>query len=241
MSNVFKWYHYEKEIIILAVRWYCKYSLSYRNLVEILSERGLNVYASTIYRWVVKFTPMIAENAKTYLRKTNNSWRMDETYLKIKGNNVYLYRAIDSSGNTIDFLVSEKRDKITAKKFLIKALKNSNIGSPKIITTDKYKPTISAIEELKNEHLFDKNLWNRKSKYKNNLIEQDHRRIKRITKPMLGFKSLHSCEAIISGIETFTMIRKNQIPQVNNVLQEINFIYQLLGVTPSNFLMYSAF
>lgn len=102
-------------------------------------------------------------------------------------------------------------------------------------------PTISAIKELKNENLFDKTLWNRESKYKNNLVEQDHRRIKRITKPMLGFKNLYSCKATISGIETFAIIRKNQIPQVRNVLQEINFIYQLLGVNPSNALMSSTF
>jgi len=102
-------------------------------------------------------------------------------------------------------------------------------------------PTILAIEELKNENLFSKTLWNRKSKYKNNLIEQDHRRIKRLTRPMLGFKNLHSCEATISGIEIFAILRKNQIPQVCNISQEINFIYQLLGVTPSGFSMSSAF
>jgi len=186
MKELFKWYHYEKEVIILAVHWYCKYTLSYRNLEEILSERGLKVYESTIYRWVVEFAPIIIERSKKYLRKTNSSWRMDETYLKIKGKNLYLYRGIDSDGDTIDFLVSEKRDKITAKKFFIKALKNHYVSIPEIITTDKYKPTIS-------------------------------------------------------GIEIFAMFRKRQVSHIKNVLQEINFIYQLLGVTPSNFSIPSSF
>jgi len=135
-QHLFKWKHFESEIIILCVRWYLKYPLSYRMLVEMMQERGLNLTHTTIMRWVHQYSPIISEKVQKHLKPTNDSWRMDGTYLKIKGRNAYLYRAVDSKGKTIDFFVSEHRDKdAAAKKFFKKALKAIHNQQPRVITT----------------------------------------------------------------------------------------------------------
>jgi len=125
-KNLFKWKHFESEIILLCVRWYLKYPLSFRMLEEIMAERGLDVKHTTIMRWVHQYSPIIDERVRKHLKRTNDSWRMDETYIKIKGKDAYLYRAVDSEGNTIDFYVSKNRDKKSAKKFFKKALRASH-------------------------------------------------------------------------------------------------------------------
>ena len=122
LKNLFKWRHFEKEIILLNVRWYLRYALSYRNLEEMMLERGLKVDHTTVFRWVQAYAPEIEKRARPYLRSSNDSYRVDETYSKVKGKWKYLYRAVDSQGNTIDFLLSAKRDKVAAKRFLKKAL-----------------------------------------------------------------------------------------------------------------------
>src|SRR5208337_3075451 len=136
------------EIIMLCVRWYLKYPLSYRMLVEMIEERGLKIAHTTIMRWVHQYSPIMDERIRKHLKPTNDSWRMDETYLKIKGENAYLYRAVDSQGKTIDFLVSERRDKEAAKKFFRKALQAIHNQQPRVITTDKYAATEVAIHEM---------------------------------------------------------------------------------------------
>lgn len=137
MQDLFRYKHFETEIILLNVRWYLKYALSYRNLAEIMAERGLNVAHPTIMRWVHQYSPEIEKRARKYLKPTNDSWRVDETYLKVKGKWMYLYKAVDSKGNTIDFFLSKNRDKIAARKFFKKALKSSHNQMPRIITVDK--------------------------------------------------------------------------------------------------------
>jgi len=109
-NNLFKWKHFNKDIILLCVRWYLKYSLSYRDLEEMMLERGIDVAHSTILRWTHQYSPIMEERIRKHIKLTNDSWRMDETYIRIKGKNAYLYRAVDSSRNTIDFYVSERRD-----------------------------------------------------------------------------------------------------------------------------------
>ena len=139
-----------------------------------MAERGLPVSHATIMRWVRQYSPLIDERIRSYLKKANDSWRVDETYLKIKGNNTYLYRAVDSKGNTIDFYVSEHPDKDAAKKFFKKALRSTHNQQPRVITTDKYQATEVAILEL----IYDEDIWcrayHRKIQYLNNIIEQDH-------------------------------------------------------------------
>jgi transposase, IS6 family len=134
-DNIFKWKHFQSDVILLCVRWYLQYPLSYRNLVEMLSERGLSVSHTSIMRWVTQYSPILDQRIRKHLLKTNDSWRLDETYLKIKGVNHYLYRAVDSEGKTIDFWLSEHRDKHSAHKFLKKALRSEHNQMPRVITT----------------------------------------------------------------------------------------------------------
>lgn len=228
-SNLFKWKHYESNIIILCVRWYLKYGLSFRDLADMMQERGLSTHASTVYRWVLQFAPILSQKVRKHLKPTNDSWRMDEIYLKIRGKDMYLYRAVDSSGSTIDFWLSRRRDKKAAKKFLKKALSSPHNSMPRVITTDNYAATEIAILEEQYAGSLSCNVSHRKTKYLNNIIEQDHRHIKRRTDPMLGFKNFKSACAIISGIETFHMIHKGQAG-TSNVTDEVALINQLFGV-----------
>ena len=133
----FKWKHFQGEIILLCVRWYLKYALSYRNLEEIMVERGLSVDHTTIYRWVMIYAPELDKRSRNHLKPTNDSMRVDETYVKVKGKWKYLYRAVDSSGNTLDFMLSAKRDHQAAKRFLKKALKGIYNQQPRVINVDK--------------------------------------------------------------------------------------------------------
>ena len=125
--NFFKWKHYAGEIILLNVRWYLKYALSYRNLQEMMAERGVKVDHTTIMRWVHQYSPEMEKKIRKHLRQTNDSWRVDETYIKVKGKWKYLYRAVDSDGSTIDFMLSAKRNRKAAKRFLKKAWVQSTI------------------------------------------------------------------------------------------------------------------
>jgi len=228
-NNLFKWKHFESHIILLCVRWYLKYPLSYRNLVEIMDERGLSVSHTTIMRWVQQYSPVLNRRIRKHLKPTNDSWRVDETYIKIKGKWCYLYRAVDSDGATIDFWISANRDKKSAKKFFKKALKASHNKIPRVITTDKYY----TYEILINELIYDCNLscntQHRQIKYLNNIVEQDHRFIKRKVKPMLGFKSFKSACSTISGIEIMHMLHKNQAGKMSP-FEEKEFINQLMNV-----------
>ncbi len=115
MDNLFKWRHFQPETILICVRWYLRYSLSYRDLVEMMSERGLSIHHTTIFRWVQKYAPEIDKQSRPHLKKTNDSWRVDETYVKVRGKWMYLYRAVDSTGQTIDFLLNQTRSTRAAK------------------------------------------------------------------------------------------------------------------------------
>jgi transposase-like protein len=175
----FKWRHFLPEIILLCVRWYLRYPLSYRNLSEMMVERGLSINHTTIYRWIIAYSLEINQRCRQHLLPTNDSWRVDETYIKVQGKWKYLYRAIDSEGNTIDFLLTANRDATAAKRFLKKALKQSPSNIVRVINTDKAKAYPKAIEELKNSGVLSKSVEHRTVKYLNNIIEQDHRYTKR--------------------------------------------------------------
>ena len=231
-KNLFKYKHFEAEIILLSLRWYLKYPLSYRNLSEILLERGLSINPATIMRWVHEYAPILEKKIRRHLKKCNHSWRVDETYIKIKGKWNYLYRAVDSNGSTIDFYLSKHRDSKSAKKFFKRALKTSNSTSPRVITTDKNPAYIKVIPALKEEKKILLNTSLRQIKYLNNIIEQDHRFIKKKVKYTLGFKSFKSAKKTLCGIEAMHMIRKEQVKnQVKSVLFEVQFINELFGIT----------
>jgi len=229
MSKLFKWKHYQSDIIILCIRWYLKYPLSYRNLQDMMEERGLFINHTTIYRWVIEYSPTLNRRLRKHLKKTSDSWRVDETYLKVKGKWTYLYRAVDQNGDTIDFWLSRKRDRKAAKKFFRKAMRSPHNSNPRVITTDKYAATIATIKkEIKQKRLNSKTK-HRSSKYMNNIIEQDHRNIKRITDNMLGFKHFKSACLTIQGIEAMNMILKKQANTVS-IADEIKLINQIFEV-----------
>ena len=180
------------------VRWYLAYALSLRNLEEIMAERGITVDHSTLHRWVIRLVPLLDKAFRRHKRTVGRRWRMDETYIKIKGQWKYLYRAVDSEGQTIDFLLTARRDAAAALRFFRKAIRQH--GEPEVVTIDKSGAN-TAEEEI---------IIIRQSKYLNNLIEQDHRNIKRRIRLMLGFKSFRRAQTLLAGIELLHMIRKGQ-------------------------------
>ncbi len=194
----------------MNVRWYLWYGLSYRDLKEMMIERGLNLDHTTVYRWVQAYSPELEKRSRPYLRQTNDSYRVDETYIKVKGKWKYLYRAVDSKGNTIDFLLRAKRDKAAAKRFLKKMLKAEHTTVPRVITVDKNPSYPAAEQELKSEGILSEGCEIRQIKYLNNIVEQDHRFIKRRVKPGLGFKSFQTAARTLKGYEIMNMIRKGQ-------------------------------
>jgi transposase-like protein len=232
MKNPFKWRHYEGEIILLCVRWYLRYALSYRDLEEMMSERGLSVVHTTIYRWVQRFAPELEKRIRPYLKKSNDSWRVDETYVKVRGQWMYLYRAVDSQGQTLDFLLNETRSKRAAKRFFRKVLGQPHVSQPRVITVDGNGTYPPAIADLKEENLLNKAVQYRSSKYLNNLIEQDHRFIKRRVKPGLGFFSYQSAARTLQGYEVMNMIRKGQVEgaEKQQIADQNLFISKLFGL-----------
>ena len=231
-ENVFKWKHYQPDIILLTVRWYLRYNLSFRDLVEMMEERGLSLAHTTIMRWVHQYGPVLNERMRKYLKPTNDSWRVDETYLKIKGEKMYLYRAIDSEGNTIDFYLSQKRDAKAAKRFLKKDLDSCHAAKPRTITADGDKAYPVAIRELKEEKYISYCTPLRVKKYLNNIIEQDHRFIKKRIRNMLGLKLLQTARKMIAGIEAMHMIKKRQLKLREQSVQNQNIcIHQVFELT----------
>ncbi len=172
--NPFKWRHFQGEIILLCVRWYLRYALSYRDLAEMMAERGLSVAASTICRWVLAYAPELEKRVKPQLRPTSDSWRVDETYIKVKGQWVYQYRAVDSEGNTLDFRLSATRDAEAAQAFFEKTLGAPHTVQPRVIKVDKNAAYPKAVETLKALEQLASDCELRQVKYLNNLIEQDH-------------------------------------------------------------------
>ena len=174
-ENPFLWKHYEGEIILLNVRWYCSYGLSYRNLVEMMDERGLNLAHTTIMRWVHEYAPQIDQKKRPHMKITSASWRVDETYIKVNGKWTYLTRAVDKEGNTLDFLLRAKRDAKAASRFFKKVLKAKHTKTPRVINIDKNPALSFSLDQLKKEDLLPEKMLIRPVKYLNNIVEQDHR------------------------------------------------------------------
>ncbi|HHK5599379.1 MULTISPECIES: IS6 family transposase [Bacillus] len=198
-------------MILLTVRRYLRYNSSFRDLMEMMEERGLFLAHTTIMRWVHQYGPEFDKRIRRHLKQTNNSWRVDETYIKVKGQWMYLYRTVDSEGNTIDFYLSKSRNHKAAKRFFKKALRSFHVSKPRIITVDKNPAYPIAIEQLKKEKRIPIGTKIRRVKYSNNIIEQDHRFIKKRIRSMLGFKSYKTSASILSGVETMHMVKKEQI------------------------------
>lgn len=192
----------------MAIRWYVAYPLSYRHVEELMEERGLELDHATVNRWVIKYSSALESKFRQIKKPIGKSWRMDETYIKVKGQWVYYYRAVDKQNQTVDFFLSPTRDTQAALAFFEKAIESS--GQPEKVNMDKSGANLAGLEQL-NQRLSEENkIIIRQVKYLNNLIEQDHRGIKRIVKPMLGFKSFVCAIATLTGIELYHMIRKGQ-------------------------------
>jgi transposase-like protein len=208
IRNAFCRLHYPVDIIAQGVRWYLAYSLSLRNLEEMMAERGIVVDHSTLPRWVIRLAPLLDKVFRLHKRTVGRRWRMDETYIKVKGQWKYLYRAVDTSGQTIDFLLTAKQDATAALRFFRKAIRHHN--EPEVVTINKSGANTAVLATLNADKPDEEAITIRQSKYLNNLIEQDHRNIKRRSRPMLGFKSFRRAQTVLVGIELIHMIRKGQ-------------------------------
>jgi len=207
LRKVLKRLHYALEVMLVCACWYAAYPLSLRHLEEMMLERGVFVDHSTVHHWSLKILPILAAVFRRRKRLVGTNWRLDETYIRVAGEWKYLYRAVDKSGDTVDFLLTAKRDLAAARRYLESAINQH--GLPDKITIDKSGSNTAAIRSVNRDACLDIEL--RQSKYLNNIVEQDHRAVKRITNPMLGFKSFWGAQKLIAGIETMHMIKKGQM------------------------------
>ncbi|HEY9847005.1 MAG TPA: IS6 family transposase [Candidatus Caenarcaniphilales bacterium] len=231
-SCLFKWRHFVPSIILRCVRWYCRYSLSYRDVEELSAERGLSVDHSTVYRWVQTYAAQLDKRCRRHLRPPSDSWRVDEVYVKVKGQGRWLYRAIDKQGDTLDFLLTAKRDATAAKRFFRKTLDARNSTTPRVVNADKHAAYPPAVAALQEDKMLPPSTELRQNKYLNNVIEQDHRFLQRLIKPGLGFKSFNTARRTTKGYEVMHMLRKGQVVGVakGEVQAQLNFMAQVLGV-----------
>jgi len=232
LTNPFKGRQYPGEVIVLCVRWYLRYPLAYQHVSEILAERGLEVDLSCIWRWVQAYAPELNKRCRPHLKPTNKSYRTDETYIKVKGQDKYLYRAVDSTGQTIEFLLTARRDTAAAKRFFHKALSSPGNPVPRVINVDKNPAFPPAVEALKAEGILPRRVRLRQCKYLNNIIEQDHRTVKKRTWLAKGYASFPTAWRTLQGIEAVHMIRKGRVRWVakGDAIAQAAFIAELFGI-----------
>ena len=231
-EEVFKWKHFSGEIIVWAIRWYCQFAVSYRDLVIMAKERGVPIVHTTMMRWVHMYAPSLKKRLKRFLKISNDSWRIDETYIKVKGVWHYLYRAVDSEGKTLDWMLSKERNQKAAEAFLKQTLGNDHCTAPRIVGVDKnpaYPPAFKAVKKL---GLIPKKTELRQAKYLNNIIEQDHRFPKRRIRYSQWLQTFETAQKTISGYESMHMLRKGQVIGIGKkdfISQKI-FIEKLFGI-----------
>jgi transposase, IS6 family len=231
-GQAFKGRQFASEVILWAVRWYLMFPVSYRDLELMLRDRGVAADHTTIFRWIQAYAAELERRIRPHLRPSNGSWRVDETYIRVKGRWAYLYRAVDSRGQTIDFLLSAKRDASAAKRFFRKALAQPHTVNPRTITVDKNPAYTKAVADMKSGG----QLWRftrlRQAKYLNNIVEQDHRRVKRLTRPGLGFGGFWTARRTLAGFEAMAMIRKGQVQNIGgrDIRAQATFIAGLFQI-----------
>jgi transposase, IS6 family len=229
---LFKWHHFAADIILCAVRWYLCYAVSYHDGEGLLRERGVWVDHTTVLRWVQRYAPELDKRCRPQLKVTNDSYRVDETYIKIKKHWYYLYRAVDSTGATLDFMLRPTRDAEPAERFFRQVLQASHTLTPRVITVDKNAAYPPAFEALQQDSTLPETCLLRQCKYLNNVIEQDQRLVKRCVNPGLGFGAFHTAQRTIQGYEAIHMIRKGQLEGIarGDVLAQNRVINQLFGL-----------
>ena len=213
-GRLFQGRHFTSKVILWALRCYLAFPISYRDLAAMLADRGVMVDHTTLSRWVKAYATTLERRIRKHLRPCNGSWRVDETYIRVKGVWTYLYRAVDSLGQTIDFHLSVRRNAAAAKRFFRKALRQPQTVNPRTITVDRNQAYPRAVRDLKRSG----RLWRfsrlRQCKYLNNIVEQNHRRIRRLVRPGLGFGSVRAARKTLAGYEAMAMIRKRQVKHV---------------------------
>ena len=206
---MFKRHRYPRVVILHAVYLKLRFTLSYRDVEELLSMRGVQVDHSTVQRWVFKFSPEIEKSMHKRKRQVCSSWRMDDTYIKVGGKDRYLYRAVDKFGSTVAFLLTKRRMRGSAELFRHKAIGNN--GKPRVVNIDKSGANKSGIRTINRDLLTVRKIRIRQCKYLNNIVEQDHLNIKRRISIDTGFKEFESAQRTLAGVEVVNIIRKNQI------------------------------
>jgi IS6 family transposase len=231
-SSPFKWRHYAPDVILLCVRWYCRFQLSYRDIEEMMRERGLEVDHSTVFRWVQRYAPEINKRVRPHLKMSDTSYRVDETYIKVGKTCKYLYRAVDKEGNTIEFMLSAKRDVSAAKRFFKKMMRAEHRRLPFSISVDKNAAYPEAFSTSQAERIVPKDCKLRRVKYLNNVIEQDHRFIKKKVRASQCFKSFHAAERTLEGIEAMNMMRKGQVKRLagSDAVGQARFVASLFQI-----------
>jgi transposase, IS6 family len=214
------------------VRWYLRYALSYRDVEELMQERGVMVDHTTIFRWVQRYAPELDKRCRPQLKATNDSYRVDETYIKINKQWHDLYRAVDSTGATLDFMLSASRDADAAERFFRKVLQASHVLTPRVITVDKNAAYPLAFDALQHDGTLPETCLLRQCKYLNNMVEQDHRFVKRRVNPGLGFGTFATAQRTIQGYEAMHMLRKGQLEGIatGNVRAQNRVINQMFGL-----------
>ena len=213
-TSPFKWRHYAPDIILPCVRWYCRYQLSYRDLEEMMHERGLTIDHTTVFRWVQRYAPEINRRIRPHLKLAGASYRVDETYIKVGKSCKYLFRAVDKEGSTIEFMLSAKRDVSAAKRFFKKMMRADHRRLRFSINVDKNAAYPEAFTSSQVERVLPYDCKLRRVKYLNNVIEQDHRFVKKRVRASQCFKSFHTAERTLEGIEAVNMIRKGQVKRL---------------------------
>ena len=228
----FKWRHYAPDVILLCVSRYCRYQLSYRDVEEMMCERGLEVDHSTVFRWVQRYAPEINKRVRQHLKMSGTSYRVDETYIKVGKAYKYLYRAVDKEGQTIEFMLSAKREVCAAKRFFKKMMRAEHRRLPFSISVDKNAAYPEAFTTSQAERIVPKDCKLRRVKYLNNVIEQDHRFIKKKVRASQCFKRFHTAERTLEGIEAVNMIRKGQVKRLagSDAHGQAKFVASLFGV-----------
>jgi IS6 family transposase len=231
-KSPFKWRHFEPTVILLCVHWYCRYQLSYRDIEEMMRERGLDVDHSTVFRWVQWYAPEINKRVRQHLKMSGSSFRVDETYIKVGKTSKYLYRALDKKGQTIEFMLSAKRDVSAAKRFLKKMMRAEHRRLPFSISVDKNAAYPEAFSASQVERIVPKDCKLRRVKYLNNVIEQEHRFVKKKVRASQCFKRFHTAERTLEGIEAVNMLRKGQVKRlvVSDARGQAEFVESLFGI-----------
>ena len=229
--SVFKRRRFPTEIILVCVRWYCKYGVSYRDVTEMMRERGVSVDHTTIFRWVQRYAPEIERRVRWYHGYRSASWRVDETYVRVGGAWKYLFRAVDKTGRLIDFMLSDRRNTRAAHRFLGKALRAMRDWPPTSITTDKLASYPKAIRSLQHDGQMSKDVAHRTSKYLNNIVEADHGALKQVIRPTRGVQTMRTAYATIKGFEIMRMIRRGHcMLRDPGVVGEVRFVNKLFGL-----------